>query len=146
MRAMDVLKAAVFAPPIRFVKRVNVNGRKPVGETQPAHLALLQPSKTGRDQKPLHRQILQHRQIAVVFNRSYKVDVVAIYFVLQSNACAGLHFSDGYFSFVTTLSPPRRFIVIWFFAASNSMTTAPSTWNLSCAVASSGTADPAPGG
>ena len=36
------------------------------------------------------------------------------------------HFYDGYFSFVTTLSPPRRFIVIWFFAASNSMTTAPS--------------------
>jgi len=36
------------------------------------------------------------------------------------------HFSDGYFSFVKTLSSPRRFKIIWFFAAANSMTTAPS--------------------
>lgn len=53
---------------------------------------------------------------------------------------------DGYFSFVKTLSPPRRFTVIWFFAASNVKTAAPSIWNLSSAVASRGTADVAPGG
>lgn len=60
------------------------------------------------------------------------------------------HFSDGYFSFVRTLSPPFRFIVIWFFAASNSITMPAavplSILNLSWAVASSGTADAAPGG
>jgi hypothetical protein len=53
---------------------------------------------------------------------------------------------DGYFSFVKTLSPPRRFTVIWFFAASNVKTATPSIWNLSSAVASRGTADDAPGG
>ncbi len=53
---------------------------------------------------------------------------------------------DGYFPFVKTLSPPRRFTVIWFFAASNVKTAAPSIWNLSSAVASRGTADDAPGG
>ena len=57
-----------------------------------------------------------------------------------------LHFHDGYFSFVKTLSPPLRFTVIWFFAASNVKTAAPSIWNLSSAVASRGTADDAPGG
>src|ERR1051326_1250040 len=52
----------------------------------------------------------------------------------------------GYFSFVKTLSPPRLFTVIWFFAASNVKTATPSIWNLSSAVASRGTADDAPGG
>ncbi|MBI4623133.1 MAG: hypothetical protein HY736_07940 [Verrucomicrobia bacterium] len=33
---------------------------------------------------------------------------------------------DGYFSFVKSLSPPRRFTSIWFFVSSNSITTAPS--------------------
>src|SRR5262245_121190 len=55
-----------------------------------------------------------------------------------------------YFSFVKTLCPPFRFMVIWFFAASNSKTMPAavplSILNLSCAVASSGTADCAPGG
>jgi hypothetical protein len=36
MRAEDFLEETVFAPPIRFVQRVNVNGRKPVGETEHA--------------------------------------------------------------------------------------------------------------
>src|SRR6266404_1535235 len=57
-----------------------------------------------------------------------------------------LHSFDGYFSFVKTLSPPRRFTVIWFFAASNEKTATPSIWNLSSAVASRGTPDDAPGG
>ena len=48
---------------------------------------------------------------------------------------------DGYFSFVKTLSPLARLIVIWPFAASNSKTTPGSILNLSSAVASSGTAD-----
>jgi hypothetical protein len=55
-------------------------------------------------------------------------------------------FSDVYFSFAKTLSAPRRFTVIWFFAASKVKTAAPSIWNLSSAIASSGTADVAPGG
>jgi hypothetical protein len=43
---------------------------------------------------------------------------------------------------VRTLSPPFRFIVIWFFAASNSKTIpGGSILNLSCAVASSGAKD-----
>jgi hypothetical protein len=53
---------------------------------------------------------------------------------------------DGYFSFVKTLSPPRRFTVIWPFAASNVKTAAPSIWNLSSAIASRGAAEDAPGG
>src|SRR5262249_4076101 len=53
----------------------------------------------------------------------------------------------GYFSFVKTLSAPlRRFTVTWFFAASNVKTATPSSWNLSSAVASRGTAVDAPGG
>jgi hypothetical protein len=32
------------------------------------------------------------------------------------------------FSFVETLSPPRRFTVSWFFAASNVKMAAPSIW------------------